>query len=105
MEILSRDELSALVERPQEIGVSIYMPTHRTGDIEQDPIRLKNLLREAEGQLVDYGISVSDAGKLLEPASSCCPIRISGSIKVMVWPFSFRLKYFDTIGSPAISRS
>ena len=68
MKTLSRDELIALVERPQEMGVSIYMPTHRTGDTEQDPIRLKNLLREAEGQLVDYGINISDAGGLLEPA-------------------------------------
>jgi hypothetical protein len=68
METLSRDELRALVERPQEIGVSIYMPSHRTGDIEQDPIRLKNLLREAEAQLVDNGISISCAGGLLQPA-------------------------------------
>jgi len=55
------------------MGVSIYMPTHRTGDIEQDPIRLKNLLREAAGQLVDYGISMSDAGGLLEPAEQLLP--------------------------------
>ncbi len=44
------------------------MPSHRTGDIEQDPIRLKNLLREAEAQLVDYGISISYADGLLHPA-------------------------------------
>ena len=68
MKTLSRDDLSALVEGPQQMGVSIYMPTHRTGDTEQDPIRLKNLLREAESQLVAYGISASDAGELLEPA-------------------------------------
>ena len=68
MKTLSRDDLSALVERPQQMGVSIYMPTHRTGDTEQDPIRLKNLLREAESRLVAYGISTSDAGELLEPA-------------------------------------
>ena len=73
MKTLSRDELSALVEKPQEMGVSIYMPTHRTGDIEQDPIRLKNLLREAEDQLVDYGISISDASGLLEPAEQLLP--------------------------------
>ena len=73
MKILSKDELSALVEKPQEMGVSIYMPTHRTGDIEQDPIRLKNLLKEAEGQLIDYGISISDASGLLEPAEQLLP--------------------------------
>ena len=68
MKTLSSDELSALIEGPQEMGVSIYMPTHRTGEVEQDPIRLRNLLREAAGQLVDCGISISDAGGLLEPA-------------------------------------
>jgi hypothetical protein len=73
MKTLSSDELSALVERPEEMSVSIYMPTHRTGDIEQDPIRLKNLLREAAGQLVEYGISISDAGGLLEPAEQLLP--------------------------------
>ncbi len=73
MKTLSSDELSALVEGPQEMGVSIYMPTHRTGDVEQDPIRLKNLLREAAGQLVDYGISISDAGGLLESAEQLLP--------------------------------
>ncbi len=55
------------------MGVSIYMPTHRTGDVEQDPIRLRNLLREAAGQLIDYGISISDAGRLLGPAEQLLP--------------------------------
>ncbi len=73
MKTLSRDDLSALVEGPQQMGVSIYMPTHRTGDTGQDPIRLKNLLREAESQLVAYGISASDAGDLLKPAEQLLP--------------------------------
>ena len=105
MEILSRDELSALVERPQEIGVSIYMPTHRTGDIEQDPIRLKNLLREAEDQLVDYGISMPDAGGLLEPAEQLLPDshfwqHQGDGLAIFISPV-----YFDTIGFPTVSRS
>jgi hypothetical protein len=54
-------------------AISIYMPTHRIGDIEQDPIGLKNLIREAEGQLVDYGFSVSDVRDLLEPAQQLLP--------------------------------
>ena len=73
MKTLSSDELSALVERPEEVSVSIYMPTHRIGDIEQDPIRLRNLLRESAGQLVEYGISISDASKLLKPAEQLLP--------------------------------
>ncbi|MFW6102526.1 MAG: hypothetical protein ACOC6O_02595 [Chloroflexota bacterium] len=68
MKILSREELGMLVKDSGNPAASIYMPTHRAGDTQQDPIRLKNLLREAEGRLVDYGLRVSDAGKLLEPA-------------------------------------
>jgi len=67
MKTLSSDDLSGLVEGPQEMAVSIYMPTHRTGDTEQDPIRLRNLLRDAESQLVACGITISDAGRLLKP--------------------------------------
>lgn len=68
MAILSRDELRKLMDRPGEIGISIYMPTHRTGDVKQDPIRLKNLLREGERQLIDNGLRTKDARQLLEPA-------------------------------------
>lgn len=67
MAILSRDELRKLMDKPGEIGVSIYMPTHRTGDVKQDPIRLKNLLREGERQLIDNGLRAKDARQLLNP--------------------------------------
>lgn len=49
------------------------MPTHRTGDNEQDPIRLKNLLKEAENQLINSGLPASDAGEILEPARRLLP--------------------------------
>ena len=68
MRILSREELSMLIESSGELATSIYMPVHRTGDIEQDPIRLKNLLKEAEGQLVKGGLPASNAREVLEPA-------------------------------------
>jgi len=68
MRILSREELRTLIESPQQPMVSIYMPAHRTGDSEQDPIRLKNLLRDAENQLISNGIHMQDASKLLKPA-------------------------------------
>ncbi|MFO7772622.1 MAG: hypothetical protein R6V59_01530 [Dehalococcoidia bacterium] len=73
MRILSREDLAALMQDPGNPAVSIYMPTHRAGDIEQDPIRLKNLLREAESQLVDYGLRTADARSLLEPARQLLP--------------------------------
>ena len=68
MAILSRDELRKLVDRPGEVGVSIYMPAHRTVDVQQDPIRLKNLLREGEKQLAANGLRAKDVRQLLEPA-------------------------------------
>lgn len=67
MRVLSREELGRLMQSPEKPAVSIYMPTHRVGDLEQDPIRLKNLLREAESLLSDYGLGTADSRTLLEP--------------------------------------
>jgi hypothetical protein len=45
------------------------MPTHRGGrEVRQDPIRLKNLLAEAEAQLVEAGLRRPEATELLGPA-------------------------------------
>jgi hypothetical protein len=45
------------------------MPAHRAGPpIQQDPIRLKNLLREAERRLFERGMRAREAAALLEPA-------------------------------------
>jgi hypothetical protein len=45
------------------------MPTHRVGrEIQQDPIRLKNLLGEAEERLIAAGARPPEARSLLEPA-------------------------------------
>ena len=73
MELLSREELASLIQSPGDPAVSIYMPAHRTGDTEQDPIRLKNLLRDAENQLIGYGIRAPEARRLLEPARGLLP--------------------------------
>jgi hypothetical protein len=70
MDILTRAELEQLMRKEQQGCVSIYMPTHRTGmNAQQDPIRLKNLLREAEKQLSAQGIGRREVQKMLEPAS------------------------------------
>ncbi|HSQ26027.1 MAG TPA: hypothetical protein VLM80_02775 [Anaerolineales bacterium] len=70
MDILTRAELEQLMRKEQQWCVSIYMPTHRTGtDAQQDPIRLKNLLKEAEKQLSTQGIGRRDVQNMLEPAS------------------------------------
>ena len=70
MDILTRIELEQLMRKEQQGCVSIYMPTHRTGtDAQQDPIRLKNLLREAENLLSVQGIGRREVQNMLEPAS------------------------------------
>jgi hypothetical protein len=70
MDILNRAELEQLMRKEQQWCVSIYMPTHRTGtEAQQDPIRLKNLLREAEKHLSEQGVGTRAVQKMLEPAS------------------------------------
>jgi len=69
MDILTRDELRRLTRTPEGLSVSIYMPTHCTGfEIQQDPIRLKNLLGKAEERLLARGLRTPEARELLEPA-------------------------------------
>ncbi len=69
MSLLSVDTLKELVEQAQGVCVSIYMPTYRAGaETQQNPIRFKNLIRQAESNLVDYAFSSTEANKFLEPA-------------------------------------
>lgn len=65
---LTMREIRTLVENPARPCVSIFMPAHRAGEqTKQDPIRLKNLIREAQGQLKDIGLSAKSAKELLVP--------------------------------------
>lgn len=64
-----REELKELVQKQGGPCVSIFMPTHRVGaEVQQNPIRLKNLLRESEQQLVALGTRQADARELLSTA-------------------------------------
>jgi hypothetical protein len=70
MDILTKAELEHLMRREKQWCVSIYMSTHRTGrEAQQDPIRLRNLLGEAEKRLSDQGVGTRDVQQMLEPAS------------------------------------
>lgn len=60
-----RDLLSLEAGRP---CVSIYMPTYRSGsETQQNPIRLKNLLRSVQDRLVETGMKDTDAAELMTP--------------------------------------
>jgi hypothetical protein len=63
-------DLSALLNSSAQPAVSIYLPVHRKGtEIQQDPIRFKNLLKEARQQLEMQEFKGNDADALLAPAA------------------------------------
>ncbi|WP_375507278.1 hypothetical protein [uncultured Nostoc sp.] len=67
MQLISREEIKTLIEQPKGNCISIYMPTHPAGpEVRQNPIRFKNLVREAEARLIDAGLEQQDAIALLE---------------------------------------
>ena len=67
MQLISREEIKTLIEQPKGNCVSIYMPTHPAGpEVRQNPIRFKNLVREAQTRLIDAGLEQEDAIALLE---------------------------------------
>jgi hypothetical protein len=66
---VSPGELRQLAETRGATCVSLYMPTHREGPaVQQDPIRLRNLLAEAERRLLAAGMRTPDVQALLAPA-------------------------------------
>ena len=66
---LSRLELESLMTPAEGAHVSLFMPTYRVGrETRQNRIRLKNLIRDAEKQLIELGYRVPDAKALLQPA-------------------------------------
>lgn len=69
MENLTLDQIKGLAQQTQSPSISIFLPTHRAGqDTQQDPIRFKNLLREAEVTLRERGLGPREVSALLQPA-------------------------------------
>lgn len=69
MDLISREEIKALLEQSPQNSVSIYMPTHPAGpEVRQDPVRFKNLVKEAEARLIDAGLEQNEAMELLAKA-------------------------------------
>lgn len=65
----TRQQLGELIKKHGGPRVSIFMPTHTQGaEIEQDPILLKNLLREAENDLSARYPQGPEPQELLQPA-------------------------------------
>ncbi len=69
MDTFNAADLQELMLKRDQNCVSIYLPTHRMGpETQQDPIRLKNLLKKAEELMGDLGVKNSDARGPLKPA-------------------------------------
>ncbi len=70
MSTLSKDELKVLLETQSRSfdSVSIFMPTYKLGaELRQNPVRLKNLLREVEERLANGAPRPVEVKKFLTP--------------------------------------
>jgi hypothetical protein len=69
MDTITIDELQIFLPAQTGWHVSLYMPTeHKGQETEQNRIRFKNLLQEAEQRLLSKGIRTPDVRQLLNPA-------------------------------------
>ncbi|MBD6614847.1 hypothetical protein FNW02_02985 [Komarekiella sp. 'clone 1'] len=69
MNLFSIDELAILTAETNTNCVSIYMPTYKMStETLQNPIRFKNLIRDAEEKLIENGLRPQEARDLLLPA-------------------------------------
>lgn len=69
MDLFQREDLRALASRAEAPCVTLMMPTARVeSEFAQNPIRLKNLLKQAVEELSDQGYRDEEIDVLLEPA-------------------------------------
>ena len=78
-EPISRSHFEFLSREHHEACVSIFLPTHRTfPEFKQDPIRLKDLVRQADSGLKDLGYRPVKVRELLAPARELIEIEREG---------------------------
>ncbi len=67
--MITRENILNLAKKENTHCVSIYLPTHKAGEeVQQDPIRLKNLLTQAVKQLKDRDVREKEIDELLDDA-------------------------------------
>src|SRR5690554_1155008 len=67
MDLITMEKLRQISTIRSPWCVSLFMPTHRAGrEMEQDPIRFKNLLRKAEEQLLASGLRSPEVQEMLK---------------------------------------
>lgn len=65
--MITRDIILEIINNTVENSISIYLPTHTMGEqVQQDPIRLKNMLSDIEDELSSNGMKQNDIDDLLE---------------------------------------
>ncbi len=65
--MITREDILNLASKENDVCISIYLPTHKMGkQVQQDPIRLKNLLSKAKDQLKEYEVKEQKIESLLE---------------------------------------
>ena len=68
MDTFTEDDLRDLVSVHFDHCVSIFMPSFRTGsDLQQNPIRFRNLVAAAMEKMVSQGLRSIEAENLLAP--------------------------------------
>ena len=64
--MITRETILGLIEKAANPSISIFLPTHVKGEqVQQDPIRFKNLLKKAEQQLADHEVDQTTIDNLL----------------------------------------
>jgi hypothetical protein len=69
MDLFTRADLGTLLAEHQRPCVSLFMPAHR-GGAEEDPIRFRKLLAQAEERLRAHGLRTPEAREFLAPLHS-----------------------------------
>lgn len=65
--MITRNTIIELIGKADHPSISLYLPTHKKGDeVQQDPIRFKNLLKKAEKYLSEFSYSTQEIDKLLK---------------------------------------
>lgn len=65
--MITRDTILDLIKQAGNPSISIYLPTHKKGeDVQQDPIRFKNMLSQAEERLSALEVNQDTIDGLLE---------------------------------------
>jgi len=69
MDTLTQNDVQQLVQKNGTVCVSLFFPMHRNGrQLQEDTIRLKNLLSEAKDQLASREVRRTLIREMLEPA-------------------------------------